>query len=76
MLTVLSWNSESQIQVAPVYIFYAHTPSKVRVKKVMGGDSAADTLESADANNTPLTLGEAGVCRFHVEYSWKRFVCD
>ena len=52
-------------------IYYTLT-CRVRVKKVVGGDSAADTLESGDANNIPLTLGETGVHCFHVAYSSKR----
>ena len=44
---------------------------RVRVKKVVGGDGPADTLESLDANNTPLTLKEMGVRRFHVAHSLK-----
>lgn len=37
----------------------------------MGGDRAADILESRDSNNTPLTQRKMGVQRFHVAHGWK-----
>lgn len=37
----------------------------------MGGDDAADTPESGDANNTPSTPTEMGAERFHVGSSWR-----
>lgn len=51
-------------------VYYTHV-HRVRVKKAVGGDSAADTLESLETNNTPLTQREMGVHCFHVAHSWK-----
>lgn len=53
---------------AHLYILHTQT-GRVRVKEAVGGDSTADTLESLDANNTPLTLRETGVRRFHVAHT-------
>ena len=53
-----------------VAIYYTRMYT-VRVKEAVGGDSAADTLESLGTNNTPLTQREMGVLCFHVAHSWK-----